>query len=122
MTVVIVSILAGLFAGLSLGLFFYVLHLESVASTLDIERKRWVNKAMIRDGQARIFPDSEIEPDTEPTEKLNHEPLTFKSPFQAGKAKLAEQVKEERQKENGSHLPLEVKAHITQAAQRVQGS
>lgn len=112
----IISLFAGFFTGLSTCLVY--LHVESrkAFAKCEAERKLWTNKALIRDGQTKLFPDAMIETgiDSMPSEKTP--PIAFRSPFRKGIVDLREKVAEERKAESGSKLPVEIQEQIAEAA------
>jgi hypothetical protein len=114
------ALFAGFSAGIAVCLGFIVyLNLTNLAKS-DAERKRWVNKALIRDGQAKIFPDASIEPAFEMESSEKTAPMIMRSPLAAGKVALREQVETNRQKTNGNYLPDDVKEKIKAAAESIK--
>lgn len=118
---VVLAILTGLFAGLSGCLAFAYWQQGKILARTDAERKRWVNKVLVRDGQAKVFPDSEIETKRE-TEKdeTRTTPIVMRSPFQNGIQILKDKINSDKKTENGSNLPDEIKFKISEAAQARQ--
>lgn len=116
MTATIFAFFAGLFAGaFALSCFVIYLNLRNLKE-FNAERKRWINKALVREGQATIFPAADIDPATELEPVNPSQPLSILSPLRRGRANLTDATKTERQKEAGSYLPNEVKDRIAQAA------
>lgn len=112
--------LAGLFAGISLCLWNHILFLREINSFCDTERKLWTNKALVREGQARIFSDEQIAGQSSP--ELPEKPRSFsiRSPFQQGKLNLKTQVEETRRTEAGQNLPENIKAQIIERAEAMK--
>lgn len=92
---------------LSLWLYFEFQYIGA----LDHERRLFINKTLVRDGQSKIFGDAAV-PDAVPKPAA---PL--KTPFQAGLNRLKETVQTEKAKEAGSYLPDEIKQAILRAKQ-----
>lgn len=104
-----ITFIAGIFAGISLILALFVFFQLRLIEALNQERKLFINKSMVREGQAKIFADA---PASGSTPKP---PGQIRSPFQAGLGKLKEQVKILKAEENGSKLPEEIKQAILKA-------
>lgn len=120
--IIILAILAGFFAGLSGCLAFAFYRQGEALVKTDAERKRWVNKVLIRDGQAKLFPDSEIEPEAETsTDEKRTAPKVVRSPFQSGIQRLKEKISNDKKTEAGSNLPDAVKLKIADATAARQG-
>lgn len=119
---VFISFVAGLFAG-AFGSFayFHVINYGLLVKT-DAERKRWINKVLVRDGQAKLFPEAAIEPgiDAEPMPKAS--PISMASPFRRGKMALADTVKDDARRDAGSYLPPDVVDSIREAAEKVKSN
>jgi hypothetical protein len=123
-----IGIVLGLFAGLaiaSLGFIVY-LHFQSQKqiNLVDRERKLLINKAFVRDGQSRIFPDAIVNDglETQPAEKPAA-PSRSISPFRKGKVELQEKLAKgatAEMDEPGASLPDAVKEQIAEAARKAQ--
>lgn len=114
---IVLAICAGFFAGAFLCLSYAHVQQGDKLSKIDAERKRWINKVLVRDGQAKVFPDSEIEPiaDGEKNETRTS-PMVMRSPLQNGYQKLKDKISSDKKIENGSNLPEAVKVKIVEAA------
>lgn len=113
----IAMLFAGLFAGACVVLVYHVRFLLRQMAAINAERKRWANKAVIREGSPRLFPDSETEPDAVPQEKKFHKPFTVESPFRRGINNLKNSIAGEKKTEAGQNLPDELKEKIATAAE-----
>jgi hypothetical protein len=102
---IILAFLAGAGSASSIALYFRLKQSE-------IERKLWTNKILIREGQARIFADSEIY--GEPTETEKRPPVQFKSPFRQGLQNKTDEI--QQSKRTSTNLPPQVQEKIEQAA------
>lgn len=113
--------LAGFFAGAFLCLAYAYIQRNNELSKIDAERKRWVNKVLIRDGQAKLFPDSDIAPEVDGEKnETRTSPMVVRSPFQSGMQKLKDKIHNDKKNENGSNLPEAVKTKIAEAAKARQ--
>jgi len=113
--------LAGIFCGVALVLFFACYWLNRRYEQVDLERKLWTNKALIRDGHGRIFPDVMIGMPDADLLKPQAAPFVRKTPLEQGKANLLERVRTEKQVANGSKLPDAIQARIRAAADERKG-
>ncbi len=106
-----ITFIAGLTLGTTLILLGAVWYLLRLTRVLDIERKLFINKALVREGQAKIFTNvADAGHDAAPKPAGS-----VRSPFQSGLDRLRDRVQTEIRQENGSHLPNEIKQAIIKA-------
>jgi len=119
---VFISFVAGLFAG-AFGSFvyFHAINYGLLVQT-DAERKRWINKALVRDGQAKLFPETAIEPGIEAEPAPKGMPMAIASPFRRGKMALADAARDDARREAGSYLPPDVRDSIREAAEKAKSN
>lgn len=86
--------------------------------SVDRERKRLINKIMVREGSPQLFPDEEIEPDRIPAEKRPATPIRTSTPFRTGIRNLKESLNLRDKTEAGQNIPAEIKDKITDAAEK----
>ncbi len=118
MLIVTLAVLAGFFAGTSIVLTRWLIESFTAVRKTDSERMLWVNKTQVRGGEIPIFSDEAIAngADTMPVKGEPKKPFTFVSPFRRGLAKTRETINVNHSKENGSHLPDDIKRKIEEVA------
>lgn len=123
MTTAIFAFFAGLFAGaFALSCFVIYLTLRNIKE-LNAERKRFINKSLVRDGQATIFPQTDIDPDTDHETSKPSGPISLLSPLRRGRQNLRDSATNEHKTVvPGTFLPPDVKSKITEAAENAKNA
>jgi hypothetical protein len=102
------------FAGLSTGLVYSIFLLHKLYRKTDAERMLWCNKALIREGQAKIFSDEAITTgDTTPIVPKPSPAKTVVSQFRKGLNDLTEKVRANRRVQ----IPDEAQEAVRRAAE-----
>lgn len=117
----VLGILAGLFAGAAAGLGYAIRIVLRQTRKVDAERMRVLNKAFVRDGQAKLFPAELIAEgeDVEFETAVPNHPTRPVSPFQRGLQKAREEAKKTR---SAAPLPDAIKEKINAKAEEVRQS
>lgn len=119
----LITFSAGLFAGGSIVLIVWLYSVIALARKIDAERMQWCNKAVVRDGQTRIFSDAQIigaEPVIAPNVvTASSRPM---SPFQSGLVGLKAKLAEEKKQEAGDTLPDNLKLKIKRDVEEVKAA
>jgi hypothetical protein len=120
MITIALALTTGLFCGIAATL-IYVIRIFLIRNhELEIERKILTNKAFIRDGQGKLYPDSMIDPEKKDSQQTGKTPTQVLSPLSQGKQKLRERLEQEKKPENSTTLPANVQAKIREQAEKIR--
>lgn len=120
----VAGISTGIAIALSAWLVYAVIHFRRRVAETDRERKLLLNKAFVRDGQAKLFPDSVVNEglETQDEPRTPKPPIKLQSPFRAGRQKLREFVAGGRgeRTDAANNLPPNVQQAIIEKAESLK--